>query len=155
MKFWTLIGLYFIRKNRTLRNRKPDYSVFATSTSSLILFYLSPLIPFSPSSCFKTPWIFKSLNLAHVMFMFWNCRNQIVRNMKSEHLVFSVLPNLVINGCHNCVRKIFFCLRKMIFGIMARCVVIIPNIIPQLKCGQWIGIWYDTEIWFKTMETST
>jgi hypothetical protein len=33
---------------------------FATSASCLILFYLGPLMPFSPSSCFKTPWIFKS-----------------------------------------------------------------------------------------------
>jgi hypothetical protein len=30
----------------------------------LIFFYLGPLMPFSPMYSFKTPWIFKSGNLA-------------------------------------------------------------------------------------------
>jgi hypothetical protein len=99
MKFQTLLGLYIIWRNRALQNEKPDYLVFATSTSCLIFFYLGPLMPFSPFPCFKTPWIFKSSNLALVMFMFQNCQNRTVRNRKPEHPVLPALPNLVINIC--------------------------------------------------------
>jgi hypothetical protein len=69
MKFQTLLGLYFIWKNQSLRNGKPDYPVFEISASCLIFFYLS-LMPFSPFPYFKISWIFKSSNLVHVMFMF-------------------------------------------------------------------------------------
>jgi hypothetical protein len=86
-------------KKWTLRNRKSDHPVFVTLTSCLIFFYLYPLMTFSPFPCFKISWIFKSSNLAHVLFIFWNCRNRTIWNRKLEHPVFPALPNLVINTC--------------------------------------------------------
>jgi hypothetical protein len=35
----------------------------------LIFFYLGSLMPFSPFYSFKTPWIFKSLSLAHSLVL--------------------------------------------------------------------------------------
>ncbi len=97
MKSQTLFGLHLICKNQTLQNRKPDYSVFVTSTSCLIFFYLGPLMPFSTFSCFKTPWIFKSSSLTPSSVLLWNCQNRIPQFGKSDSSVFPALANLVIN----------------------------------------------------------
>jgi hypothetical protein len=64
-KSQTLLGLYLLWENWILRFGKPDGPVFATSASDLTFFYLDHLMPFSPFSCFKTHWIFKSSNIAH------------------------------------------------------------------------------------------
>jgi hypothetical protein len=96
-----LLILYLFRENRILRFGKPDGLILATFASCLIFFYLGPLMPFSPFSCFKTPWIFKSSNLASSLALLWNCQNQTVRNRKLYGPVFSYLPNLVINSTLN------------------------------------------------------
>jgi hypothetical protein len=62
-KSQNLIGLYLFKKNQIVRFGKPDGPIFTTLASSLIFFYLGPLMPLSPFSSFKTPWIFKSLSL--------------------------------------------------------------------------------------------
>jgi hypothetical protein len=74
-----------------------DGPVFATLTPCFIFFYLVPLMPFSPFSGFKTPWIFKSTSLASSIVWLWNYQNRIHRFGKPDSLVFPALPNLVIN----------------------------------------------------------
>jgi hypothetical protein len=77
-KSQTLIRLYLFWKNRIVWFGKPDGLVFVTLASCLIFFYLSPLMPFSPFSYFKTGWIFKSSSLAHSSVLLWNCQNRIL-----------------------------------------------------------------------------
>ncbi len=50
-----------------------------------------------PFSCFKHIWIFKSSCLAHFLILFWNCLNWILRFIEPNSLIFSALPNLIIN----------------------------------------------------------
>jgi hypothetical protein len=94
-----LIELYLFCKNQIVRFSKPDGPIFTTLASCLIFFYLSPLMPFCPFSSFKTPWIFKSSSLAHFLVLLWNYKNRILRFGKPDSLVFSALPNLIINTC--------------------------------------------------------
>jgi hypothetical protein len=75
-------------KNQTLRSRKPDYPIFMTSSSCLIFFYLGPLMSFSLFLYFKIPRIFQ----------FSSCIIHVLKLSKSEHSIFSVLPNLIINN---------------------------------------------------------
>jgi hypothetical protein len=73
MKFQTLLGLYFIWKNRTLRFPKLDILVFVTLASGLQFFSISSLLPFNTFLGLKTSLFFKSLSLVPILFMFQNC----------------------------------------------------------------------------------
>jgi hypothetical protein len=74
-------------KNQIVRFGKADGPVFATLTSCLIFFYLGPLMPFSPFSCSKAPWIFKSSCLAPSSVLLQNCQNRKFRNGKPDSSV--------------------------------------------------------------------
>jgi CDP-diglyceride synthetase len=50
-----------------------------------------------PLSCIKHHWIFKSLYLAFSLILLWNCQNRTIQNKRSKYLIFTTLPNLVIN----------------------------------------------------------
>jgi hypothetical protein len=50
-------------------------------------------MPFSPFSCFKTPWIFKHLNLASSLDLLWNWWNWMFWNSKPDSPIF---PDLQI-----------------------------------------------------------
>jgi hypothetical protein len=70
-KSWSLLRLYLFWENRILQYPKLDSPIFATPAFGLDFFHLRSLIPFSIFPCLKTPWILKSLSLAHVLFLSW------------------------------------------------------------------------------------
>jgi hypothetical protein len=57
-------------ENRILRYLKPESLIFVTSASSLDFLYFGFLMLFSPFSCLKTSWVFKSSSKAHAIYMF-------------------------------------------------------------------------------------